>query len=74
MSLVNLDPEAYRLLLAIQNGSTLEEACAASLLDSRELPAQSAARIQEWFARWMEFGWFCSRENLPKSSAGTPAV
>jgi hypothetical protein len=54
-----LDPEAYHLLLALRSGATLEDACAAAFADSEELPQQSAARIQEWFARWMEFGWFC---------------
>lgn len=54
-----LDPEAYRLLLALRGGATLEEACSTAFAESRELPEQSAARIQEWFARWMEFGWFC---------------
>jgi hypothetical protein len=54
-----LDSEAYRLLLALRAGATLEEACAVAFADSKELPQQSAARIQEWFARWMEFGWFC---------------
>jgi len=56
-----LDPEAYRLLVALRDGSTLEDACSIAFAGSKELPAQSAARIQEWFARWMEFGWFCRR-------------
>ena len=54
-----LDPEAYQLLIALRSGATLDEACATAFAGSKELPAQSAARIQEWFARWMEFGWFC---------------
>ncbi|HSI14801.1 MAG TPA: DNA-binding domain-containing protein [Chthoniobacter sp.] len=54
-----LDPEAYRLLLALRAGASLEEACGTAFAGSKELPEQSAARIQEWFARWMEFGWFC---------------
>ena len=54
-----LDPEAYRLLLALRAGAPLEEACATAFAGSKELPGQSAARIREWFARWMEFGWFC---------------
>jgi hypothetical protein len=54
-----LDPEAYHLLLALRNGATLEEACGTAFADSKGLPQQSAARIQEWFARWMELGWFC---------------
>jgi hypothetical protein len=54
-----LDPEAYRLLLAMRAGATLDEACGTAFAGSKGLPEQSAARIQEWFARWMEFGWFC---------------
>jgi len=54
-----LDPEAYQILLALRSGATLDQACAAAFADSLEPPGQSAARIQEWFARWMEFGWFC---------------
>jgi hypothetical protein len=54
-----LDPEAYRLLVALREGASLEDACATAFAGSKELPEQSAARIQEWFARWMEFGWFC---------------
>lgn len=54
-----LDAEAYHLLLALRAGATLDEACATAFAGSKELPEQSAARIQEWFARWMEFGWFC---------------
>jgi len=54
-----LDPEAYRVLIAIRDGATLEDACATAFADSKELPEQSAARIQEWFATWMGFGWFC---------------
>jgi len=56
-----LDPEAYRLLQAIREGASLEDACAVAFAGAKELPEKSAARIQEWFARWMEFGWFCRR-------------
>lgn len=67
-----LDPEAYRLLCALRDGATLEDACAAAFADSRESPARSAARIQEWFARWMQFGWFCAptRANPRKGRRG----
>jgi len=54
-----LDAEAYRLLVALRTEATLEDACATAFAGSKELPAQSAARLQGWFARWMEFGWFC---------------
>lgn len=59
-----LDPEAHRLLSALQVGVTLNNACAEAFADSPEAPEQSAARIQEWFARWMEFGWFCKPTSL----------
>jgi hypothetical protein len=54
-----LDPEAYVLLNRLRAGATLETACADAFANSQEAPEKSAARIQEWFARWMEFGWFC---------------
>jgi hypothetical protein len=56
-----LDPEAYRLLLALREGADLEDACTIAFAGSKDLPERNAARIQEWFARWMEFGWFCRR-------------
>ena len=56
-----LEPEAFRLLCALRDGATLDAACALAFAQSKELPEQSAAKLQEWFARWMEFGWFCRR-------------
>ena len=55
------DPEVYRLLLALREGATLEDACGQAFAGTEERPEQSAAQLQEWFARWMEFGWFCRR-------------
>ena len=62
-----LEPEAYRLLVALRAGATLEEACATAFAESKQPPERSAARIQEWFARWMEFGWFCRPAGASKS-------
>ena len=56
-----LDPEVYRLLLALRDGATLEDACGQAFAGTEERPEQSAVQLQEWFARWMEFGWFCRR-------------
>jgi hypothetical protein len=56
-----LDPEAYRLLLALREGATLDDACARAFASAKELPQQSAQRIQEWFATWMRLGWLCAR-------------
>ncbi len=54
-----LDAEAHRLLTALRSGSTLESACEMAFCDSKDLPEQSAAKIQEWFATWMRLGWLC---------------
>jgi hypothetical protein len=54
-----LDPEAWRLLCALRDGATVAAACATAFSGSKERPERSAARIQEWFTRWMQFGWFC---------------
>jgi len=53
------DREAHTLLLALRGGATLEAACETAFADSKESPEECAARIQEWFSRWAEFGWFC---------------
>jgi len=50
-----LEAPAYRLLLALREGETLSEACAAAFGD--EVPADAATRIQSWFSTWMRLGW-----------------
>ena len=54
-----LAPEAHRLLLALRDGETLDTACARAFAGAKELPEQSAAKLQEWFANWMQLGWLC---------------
>lgn len=54
-----LDPEAYRLLLALRDSATLADACDSAFAGSRDLPATSAEKIQRWFAEWMQLGWLC---------------
>jgi hypothetical protein len=54
-----LEPDAYRLLVALREGATLEEACARAFTGAKELPQDSAAKIQSWFANWMRLGWLC---------------
>ncbi len=55
-----LDPEAWRLLRALRDGARLDDACAMAFASSKETPERNAARIQEWFTGWMQFGWFCA--------------
>ena len=56
-----LEPAAYALLVALREGETLDAACAHALAGAKELPEQSAARVQAWFSNWMRLGWLCVR-------------
>ena len=56
-----LDPAAYRLLIALRDGTTLADACASAFAGSKDLPAANAEKIQLWFATWMQLGWLCPR-------------
>ena len=51
-------PEAFRLLTLIHQNTPMEEACAGAFTGSAFTPAQAAEQIQQWFADWMELGWF----------------
>ena len=53
------DREAHTLLLALRGGATLESACETAFADSKESSEKCARKIQEWFSRWTELGWFC---------------
>lgn len=50
-----IDAPAYRVLSALAAGQTLAQAVAAAG------PRVKPARVQAWFAMWMELGWFCRR-------------
>jgi len=52
-----LDPAAYRILRALQNGATLQHAIEKSV---RGKAAENlSGTLQTWFAQWASFGWFC---------------
>ncbi|HSU66607.1 MAG TPA: hypothetical protein VLJ39_07035 [Tepidisphaeraceae bacterium] len=53
-------PAQYRLLTALTQATTLEQACETALADEQD--DALAGRITEWFQTWMELGWFCRRE------------
>ena len=50
--------EAFRLLMNLHEGMTLEAACGRAFKGRPFTPDQAAALIREWFADWMELGWF----------------
>ena len=56
-----LEPAAYRLLIGLRDGESLDAACAGALAGAKESPEQSAVKVQAWFANWMRLGWLCGR-------------
>jgi len=57
-----LEPAACRVLLAIRSGRPLAQALAAGLpARGRGAGPAMAAKVQGWFATWMQLGWFCQR-------------
>jgi hypothetical protein len=61
-----LEPGQFRLLSALQNGATLEKACAK--LAGMKISGDPGGTIQKWFSSWAALGWFCRL----KSSRGNP--
>ncbi len=56
-----LEPAAYRILVALREGSTLEQALATGIPRGKKSRVDWAARVQGWFRNWMELGWLCKR-------------
>jgi hypothetical protein len=54
-------PEAFAILSALRDGETIAEAVAGALESATSTSDNWPALIQEWFAVWMSFGWFCRR-------------
>jgi hypothetical protein len=57
-----LEPAAYRILVALRRGATLEHALATGIPRAKKSRVDWAARVQGWFANWMQLGWLCRRE------------
>ncbi len=56
-----LEPAAYRILMALGRGMTLEQALATGIPRARQSREDWAAKVQAWFRNWMELGWLCRR-------------
>lgn len=52
-----LEPGQFIVLSALQEGATLEKACAK--LAGLKIPGDMGATIQQWFAATAALGWFC---------------
>jgi hypothetical protein len=59
-----LDEGQFRLLSALQNGATLEKACAK--LVGLKIRGNLGETIQKWFQNWAALGWFCGLESSTK--------
>lgn len=56
-----LEPAAYRILVALRAGKTLEQALATGIPRAKQAQADRAAKVQVWFRNWMELRWLCRR-------------
>lgn len=56
-----LEPAAWRILVALRAGKTLEQALATGIPRSRQARTDWAAKVQGWFRNWMELRWLCKR-------------
>jgi hypothetical protein len=54
-----LQPEAFALLRALQQGKPLSEAIAESVNWTRRKMEFITVRVHDWFANWSSLGWFC---------------
>lgn len=56
-----LEPAAYRILVALRAGKTLEQALATGIPRAKKAQTDWAAKVQGWFRNWMELRWLCKR-------------
>jgi hypothetical protein len=58
-----LEPEAFRILEALDRGATLARAVAAGGRGA------TPAKVKGWFTTWMALGWFCALGNKRRARA-----
>jgi hypothetical protein len=56
-----LEPEAYLICTGLQKGLPLQTACERAFR-RRKADADFGVTLQNWFAQWASFGWFCRAE------------
>lgn len=57
-----IEPQAFRLLTALQSGEPLGNACELAFFGAApRAQKQAATRVQKWFSTWTRFGWLCPR-------------
>jgi len=54
-----LEPEAFALLRALQEGKNLSAAIEASVKWSNRRVSHVTENVRGWFTNWSALGWFC---------------
>ena len=72
-----LEPGAFVLLRALQDGSHLSSAIQACVAGSQEGGEHMVCRLHQWFADWAALGWFCqpqasTQRSNSRAQAGQP--
>jgi hypothetical protein len=62
-----LEPEAFALLQAIQQGKSLSEAIEASVSWTNKEVNEITGQLHGWFANWSSLGWFFKPQELATS-------
>jgi hypothetical protein len=62
-----LEPQAYALLQALQDGKSLAKACEIAVKGANGAGEKVAAKIGDWFNNWAALGWFCKAGRQNKS-------
>ena len=55
----SLTREQFEILRALQQGATIEKACAVLLKRRGSSAKDWPSQVQRWFKEWTSFGWFC---------------
>jgi hypothetical protein len=63
-----LEPEAFALLQAIQQGKSLSEAIEVSVSLTNKDVSEITGQLHGWFANWSSLGWFCKPQESATSA------
>jgi hypothetical protein len=55
-----LEPEAWLICSSLRKGLSLQAACERAF-QRKKMDGTFGATLQDWFAQWASFGWFCAR-------------
>ncbi|MEO6183525.1 MAG: DNA-binding domain-containing protein [Verrucomicrobiota bacterium] len=57
-----IDADEFKILSALRDGSTLENACAEAIDPAARSVEEWSSLIRQWFQNWTSLGWFCRLE------------